>query len=262
MRPPLFVANWKMNKFLSETAAYVPKLADNLADVKKKMGSEYEVVLAPPATHLTTLIKAVENTKLRVGAQNCGTAKSGAFTGEISPAVLNEIGCPWVILGHSERRHVYKEDNALVQARLKAAVEEGLNVIFCVGELLQERKAGKTTSVIADQLGILTKNQIPPFAFSRIVVAYEPVWAIGTGENATPEQAEEVHLFIRNWFSEKFTRSEADALRILYGGSVKPENSGDIMAQKDVDGLLVGGASLDPVSFAKVIKNGLVKSGP
>jgi triosephosphate isomerase (TIM) len=257
MRTPIFAANWKMNKLVKETSEYVQKLGPLLSDLPKKMGVDYEVVLAPAATHLSMLSGLLVNTSFRLGAQNCGFAKFGAYTGESSPVVLRELGCEWVIVGHSERRHVFKEDDALIVSRMKAAVEEGLNVIFCVGEILQDRKAGKTFNTLERQLSILKQQPLSPPSFSRLVIAYEPVWAIGTGENATPQQAQEVHLFIRNWFGEKFSRSEADALRILYGGSVKAENAGQIMGQKDVDGLLVGGASLDPAVFSGVIKNGL-----
>ncbi len=255
-RTPIFAANWKMNKALSETADFVSRFQPLLAEIPTSLGKSYEVVLAPPATHLTSLAKYLSGTKILLGAQNCGGAKSGAFTGEISPVVLKELGCETVILGHSERRHVFQETDALVLTRCKAALEEGLQAMLCVGEKLEDRKAGKTFTTIERQLSILKDPKFPT-QWNRMVIAYEPVWAIGTGENATPEQAEEVHAFIRDWFSKNISSVEAPKMRILYGGSVKPENSAAIMSQKNVDGLLVGGASLDPVTFAGVVKNGL-----
>lgn len=256
-RTPIFAANWKMNKLVAETGEFVSRFKGLLADVPGTAGRDFEVVIAPPATHLTTLAREAKGTPLEVSGQNCGTAKWGAFTGEISPAVLKEVGCTHVIVGHSERRHVYKEDDALVAARAKAALDEGLKVIFCVGEVLAERKENKTFQRIETQLSVLLDKAFAN-GWSRLVIAYEPVWAIGTGENATPQQAQEVHAFIRRWVADRGFANEAGALRILYGGSVKPENAGQIMAQADVDGLLVGGASLDPTAFAGIVKNGLI----
>lgn len=246
-----------MNKAVAETGEFVSRFKALLADIPGTAGKSYEVVIAPPATHLATLALAVKGTAMEVGGQNCGTARAGAFTGEISPAVLKEVGCSHVILGHSERRHVYKEDDALIAARAKAALDEGLKVIFCVGEVLAERKENKTFQRVETQLSVLLDKAFVN-SWPRLVIAYEPVWAIGTGETATPQQAQEVHAFIRKWVSDKGLGKEAAALRILYGGSVKPENSGQIMSQPDVDGLLVGGASLDPTAFAGIVKNGLI----
>ncbi len=251
-RRPLFAANWKMNKLLKESESYVRQFQESLG----KNGA-CDVVLAPPATHLTLLSGLIAATSFQLGAQNCGIMKFGAYTGEISPAVIKEAGAQWVILGHSERRHVFKEEDLMILSRAKAAIEEGLNVILCVGEILQDRKVGKTFKVVESQLGVLKHSQFPTQGLKTLVVAYEPVWAIGTGENATPQQAEEVHQFIRGWASEKFSSEWAAGLRILYGGSVKAENAAQLMAQPNVDGFLVGTASLDPVSFAGVIKNGL-----
>lgn len=252
-RKLVFAANWKMNKAVKETAPFACDLLGKLKDVNSKVG--YEVVVAPPATHLTTLIGAAKGTPIQVSAQNCGTAKNGAFTGEISPVVLQEIGCRWVILGHSERRHVYKETDQLIAERLKAALTEKMVPIFCVGELITERKANETTKVVDRQLSVLksfSKDEL-----KDLVIAYEPVWAIGTGEVATPEQAEEVHLHIRSWLSSNLGQELANSMRILYGGSVKADNASAIMAKPNVDGLLVGGASLEANSFFGVIANGL-----
>ena len=234
-----------MNKSVRETPDFAPRLKAELANAPKV---EFEVVIAPPATHLMALGPALKSTGFKLAAQNCGQGKSGAFTGEISPVVLKELGCEYVILGHSERRHVYGEKDVLILARLKAAVDEGLKVILCVGEKLEERKAGKTFSVIETQMGILNGLNLG----AQLVVAYEPVWAIGTGENATPEQAQEVHAFIR-----KGLGSAGASTPIQYGGSVKPENAATLLAKADVDGFLVGGASLEAGTFAGVIKNGL-----
>lgn len=252
----LFAANWKMNKLVGETPEFVQRLTGLLADIPEKLGSEYQVVIGAPATHLTLLIKSLKDSSLEASAQNSGVAKFGAYTGEISPAMLKDIGCGWTIVGHSERRHFFKEDDLLVLSRTKAALEEGLKVILCVGEVLQERNSGKTTRVIENQLSILKQNQIDPSLFENLVIAYEPVWAIGTGETATPAQAQEVHHHIRSWCAKNLS-DQASSIRILYGGSVKPENSQQILSQPDVDGLLVGGASLDPVVFANLVKNGL-----
>lgn len=245
MRAPIFAANWKMNKTVKETPEFVPALRAALASVPSV---PYEVLIAPPATHLAALGGALRGTSWKLGAQNCGQAKSGAYTGEISPVVLKEVGCDFVILGHSERRHVYGETDRLVLARLTAAVAEGLKVILCVGEKLEERKANKTFSVIDTQLAILSGLSLG----SQLVIAYEPVWAIGTGENASPEQAQEVHAYIR-----KGLGAAGATTPILYGGSVKPDNAGALLGKPDVDGFLIGGASLEPGTFAGVIKNGL-----
>jgi len=253
----LFAANWKMNKSCREASEYPRALETQLKDVPFQIGKDYDVLLAPMSLQLAELGKQIEGKGIGLAAQNSGPGKSGAYTGELSPASIKELGCRWVILGHSERRHVFKEDDLLVLKRAQAAMEEGLNVMLCVGELLQDRKTGSTNQVIEAQLKILTEKKLPPDFAQRLIIAYEPVWAIGTGENATPEQAQEVHAFIRQWFSDKISAQAASQLRILYGGSVKPENAGEIMAEPDVDGLLVGSASLDPSVFAGVIKNGL-----
>lgn len=245
-----------MNKFVRETGDFVNQLSDLLSEVPT-VGSDYEVVIAPPSTHLVALSETMKNRHIGIGAQNCGFARFGAYTGETSPAVIKEIGGQWVVLGHSERRHIFKEDDSLVLSRMKAALEENLFVILCVGENLRDRDAGKTFETIEIQLSIFKQNQLPPDQLRNVVVAYEPVWAIGTGKTATPEQAQEVHHFIRNWFKEEIDAEFAEQLRILYGGSVKPDNSLQLMSQQDVDGFLVGGASLDPAQFANVVKNGL-----
>ncbi len=252
-RKLVFAANWKMNKSLKDTPVFVQDLSSRLRDLKTAVA--YETVIAPQATHLTTLISAAQGKNLFASSQNAGTAKSGAFTGEISPVVLKEIGCDWAILGHSERRHVYQETDALISQRLKAVLAEGLTPILCIGELIGERKANQTFTVVERQLSIL--KSFAKDELKTLVIAYEPVWAIGTGETATPEQAQEVHAHIRGWLSKELGQELANSMRILYGGSVKAENSETIMAKPDIDGLLVGGASLEAPSFYGVIANGL-----
>lgn len=255
-RIPIFAANWKMNKAVADIAPYVKGLVDQLNHAPAKLGTGFKVVIAPPATHLAALAQMTGGSAVESSAQNCGTAKSGAFTGEISPAVLKELGVKWAVVGHSERRHLYHENDALVFSRMKAALEEGLSVIFCVGEKIEERRANQTFTVVERQLSVL--KQLNAQLLPQIVIAYEPVWAIGTGENASPGQAQEVHSHIRNWTNQNLTQAFAQNVRVLYGGSVKPENAKDIMAEPDIDGFLVGGASLDATSFASVIKNGLL----
>jgi triosephosphate isomerase len=205
-----------------------------------------EIGLAPQAVCLPSLVRDIAGGAVIAVAQNCGPAESGAFTGEISPKTLKEIGVEWVLLGHSERRQVAGETPEYITKKCLAARSQGLKIIFCVGETLEQRKAGKTFSVLQKQL----EEFSGPFAPESAVVAYEPVWAIGTGETATPKQAAEVHAFIRQAIGNQ-------ACRILYGGSVKPELSKALMAEAEIDGLLVGGASLDANGFAEIILNGL-----
>lgn len=254
-RTPLYAANWKMNKALSEVDPFVATLRQRLSALPRRAGVDYETLVAPTALHLPGLVRSVAGTPVQTSAQNCGYEKTGAFTGEISPAVLAEMGVPWVILGHSERRHVFGESDDLVGKRLKAALDSGLKVILCVGEKLEARKAGKTLPVVEGQLSVL---QSAGFGnrWDKLVIAYEPVWAIGTGETATPAQAQEAHAFIRRWVSGVAPQA-APGLRILYGGSANAGNSGVLMKESDVDGLLVGGASLDANAFADLIRNGL-----
>jgi triosephosphate isomerase len=214
--------------------------------------SHCEIVICPPFTDLIAAVTAVKGTSIRIGAQNIGWAKEGAFTGEISGPMLNAIGATHTLIGHSERRQYFGENDATVLKRTLAALEFGLTPIVCVGELLADREAGNTEAVLRSQFqnGIagLTEQQ-----FAKIVIAYEPVWAIGTGKTATPEIAADAHRAIRGEVRAKFGKDAADAVRILYGGSVKPDNTKTLMAQPEIDGTLVGGASLDPVSFASIV---------
>ena len=246
-----------MNKLEAELPDFVGRLEAGLGDRKHDLGERFDVVLCPAMVHLGALARSLEGRALGLGAQNCGTTRFGAFTGEVSPVMLKELGVRWVLVGHSERRHVFNETDELVATRAKAALEEGLDVIYCVGELLEERKRGETFDVLRRQLAKL-EDAVAPAAWEAVTIAYEPVWAIGTGETATPQQAQEAHRFIRGWMDGKVPSPAA--IRILYGGSVKPENSASLMAQADVDGLLVGTASLDAAVFAGVVKNGLSES--
>jgi len=249
VRKPLFAANWKMNKTAAELSPFVGDLFTELAG--PGAGEVYQVLVAPPAVYLQALSVLARGKPMELAAQNCGTAASGAFTGELSPGMIRDVGANWALLGHSERRHVFGETDSLVEQRLKAALAGGLRVIFCVGETLEEREAAKTFAVLERQLQCL--SGFDAAARARIVVAYEPVWAIGTGRNATPGQAQEVHSWIRRWAGNE--------LRLLYGGSVKPDNAESLMAQADVDGFLVGGASLEAKPFAAIIRGGLAGKG-
>jgi triosephosphate isomerase len=239
--------NWKMYKTPAETTAFFEKfrpLAGN--------ASHCEVVICPPFIDLAAAVAAVNGSSIRIGAQNVAWAKEGAFTGEICGSMIASIGATHALVGHSERRQYFAETDETVLKRTQAALESGLTPIVCVGERLEEREGGRTAAVLEEQFrgGIagLTEQQ-----FAKIVIAYEPVWAIGTGKTATPEIAADAHRTIRAAVREKFGKEAADAIRILYGGSVKPDNTKTLMAQPEIDGVLVGGASLDPVSFASIV---------
>ncbi len=239
--------NWKMYKTPVETKTFFEKFLPLVAN------SEHcEVVICPPFTSLAAAVDAVKGTRVRIGAQNIAWAKEGAFTGEISGPMISAVGGTHTIVGHSERRQYFGETDETVLKRTQAALEFGLTPIVCVGERLEERESGKTEALLKSQFakGIagLTEQQ-----FAKIVIAYEPVWAIGTGKTATPEIAADAHRVIRAQVREKFGKDAADAIRILYGGSVKADNAKILMAQPEIDGVLVGGAALDPVSFASIV---------
>ena len=252
MRKIFVAGNWKMYTSRSEATA----LVKGLAGLKGHKG--LEVAVCPPFVYLPAVVEAVRGTTLKVGAQNCYFEPKGAFTGEVAPQMLVDVGCEYVILGHSERRHVLGETDALIAKKVVAALAAGLKVILCVGELLTERESGSTQSVVRRQteagLFGLTAEQM-----KNITVAYEPVWAIGTGKTATPQDANEVHSFIRKLMAGKFGSEVAGGLTIQYGGSVKPENAFDLLSQSDIDGALVGGASLKADSFAAIV-DGAVKA--
>lgn len=246
-RTPLVVANWKMNHGIADTIKFYTEFS------RATLPENVEVVICPPFTSLYTLSVAIgESAGIMLGAQNCHYKANGAYTGEVSVEFLKELGCQFVIVGHSERRHIFHEDDKLISKKLGQALYQGLSPIFCVGEMENDRKAGKTFDIIGAQLEMglhnCDKDQV-----AQIVVAYEPVWAIGTGNTATSDQAQEVHRFIRRWISDHFGTSYAAEVRILYGGSVKPDNINKLMAQPDIDGVLVGGASLKPKDFVEII---------
>ncbi len=239
--------NWKMYKTPAETTAFFEKFRPLV------QSSEHcEIVICPPFTNLAAAVAAAQGTNIRVGSQNIAWAKEGAFTGEISGGMLQAVGVTHAIIGHSERRQYFCETDETVLKRTQAALDAGLTPIVCVGERLEEREGGKTEAVLEAQFqkGIagLSEQQ-----FAKIVIAYEPVWAIGTGKTATPDMAADAHRAIRAQVLGKFGKGAADSVRILYGGSVKPDNARQLMAQPEIDGVLVGGASLDPVGFASIV---------
>jgi triosephosphate isomerase len=246
MRRPMIAGNWKMFKTIPEAVSLATEIR-NGAD-----RPEVEVLVAPPFTALAAVAAALDGSTVRLAAQNMHAEKEGAFTGEICPAMLRDVGCSHVILGHSERRQLFGETDEGVARKTKVALEAGLVPISCLGETLAEREAGKTMDVVGRQVDAVLRALTAREA-SSIVIAYEPVWAIGTGKVATPEQAQEVHAFIRKRIGEVHGVTVADTLRVLYGGSVKPDNVAGLMALADVDGALVGGASLKADSFLKLV---------
>ncbi len=247
-RKPLIAANWKMYKTIAEAISFVEEFQRLIGPL-----TDREVVIAPPFTALAALRAAVGQEGFRVAAQNCHWEEKGAFTGEISTVMLKDIGCEYVIIGHSERRHIFLETDDMIAKKVTAAYHSGLTPILCVGEKLDEREAGKTFEVLARQLDAVSQN-LTGDEMTRLVIAYEPVWAIGTGKTASPEQAQEAHAFIRDRCAASFEKRIANAVRIVYGGSVKPDNVDALMANADVDGLLVGGASLEVASFQRIVQ--------
>lgn len=248
MRKPVIAGNWKMYKLLAEAVDTAVALKPLVANA-----THCEVVIAPVFTAIKTLADRLEGSNIRIAAQDCALQNEfGAHTGEVAPVMLRDVGCTYVIIGHSERRQYYGEKNESVNKKTKAALSAGLAAIVCVGESLSEREAGDAESVVKSQLfGGLAGLTVSDL--ERIIIAYEPVWAIGTGKTATPEQAQEMHGFIRRVLAETHGADAADSLRILYGGSVKPDNIASLMKNEDVDGGLVGGASLEAESFAKIV---------
>lgn len=247
MRKPLIAANWKMYKTPVETERFLSSFLPLAHDETKS-----EIVICPPAVDLTFSLQAVHGSKIHIGAQNMHWAEEGAYTGEISAPMLTALGVTHVIIGHSERRQYFAETDELVHAKLVTALKHRLVPILCVGEHLHEREAGETDQVLSRQISVALR-QIDPAQLHPVVVAYEPVWAIGTGRTATPAIAAEAHLLIRSEVAHVAGRAVADPMRILYGGSVKPENATDLLSQPEIDGALVGGASLDPQSFARIV---------
>ena len=239
--------NWKMYKTPAETVQFFEKFGPLVAN-----SSHCEIVICPPYVDLCAAVAAAKGSQVKIGAQNIAWAKEGAFTGEICGSMLVALGVTHAIIGHSERRQYFGETDETVLKRTQAALESGITPIVCIGELLADREADITAAVLISQFqkGI---SGLTPLQFAKIVIAYEPVWAIGTGKIATPEIAADAHRTIRGQVREKFGKEAADAIRILYGGSVKPDNTKTLMAQPEIDGVLVGGASLDPVSFASIV---------
>ena len=248
MRKPVIAGNWKMNKTVAESVELVESLKVLLKDV-----NDVKAVVCPPYLAVKTVSDILKDSNIGVGAQNIYWEAAGAFTGEISAEMLLETGADYVILGHSERRQYFGETNETVNKKVKKAHDVGLNPIVCVGEMLEDREAGNTEKVVDDHvtnsLKGLTADQM-----KKTIVAYEPVWAIGTGKTATPEQAQEVHAFIRKRIAELWDQATADAVIIQYGGSMKPENVKELLAKSDIDGGLIGGAALKADSFEKLVK--------
>jgi triosephosphate isomerase (TIM) len=247
-RKKLIASNWKMYKNPTQTREFfrdfLPLVADHTRD---------EIVVCPPYVDLCAAVEAVKGSNVAVGAQDLHWEKDGAYTGEISRSMLLDVGCTHVIIGHSERRQYFGETDDVVNLKLKAALEAGLTPIVCVGEVLEEREAGLTEDVLRRQC-LRAFHAVSGKKAGRLVVAYEPVWAIGTGKTATPQLAADAHILIRGEAAKAFGQEFADKLRILYGGSVKPENATSLMSEQEIDGALVGGASLDPKSFAAIVK--------
>ena len=239
--------NWKMYKTPAETNAFFEKFLPMVAQ-----SSHCEIVICPPYTDLFSAVAAAKGSAVRIGSQSVAWAKEGAFTGEISGAMIVDTGATYALVGHSERRQYFCETDETVLKRARAALEAGLTPIVCVGERLEERECGRTDEVLASQCANGIAG-LSPVEFEKIVIAYEPVWAIGTGKTATPEIAADAHRAIRGQVRDKFGKDAAAAVRILYGGSVKPDNARALMAQPEIDGVLVGGASLDPASFASIV---------
>lgn len=248
MIKPVIAGNWKMNKKIAESIELVKSLKDLVSDI-----NQVEIIVCPPFTSLYLVSEILKGGNIQLGGQNCYLKESGAYTGEISPQMLLDVGCKWTIIGHSERRQYFNETDSLLNQKLKYVVETGLKIMFCVGETLDEREGNQTESVLRRQI-LEGLRDLTPEQLKNIVIAYEPVWAIGTGKNATKEQAQEAHAFIRSLIEREFGKSTAETIPIQYGGSVKPENAKELISQPDVNGFLVGGASLKADSFAEIIK--------
>ena len=247
MRKKIVAGNWKMNTVAQEGTDLAKAVAQKAAQIPENVG----LIIAPPFTHLCCVSKAIEGSKVELAAQNCADHTSGAYTGEVSAAMLKSVGCKWTILGHSERRQYYGETDEKLVEKTRLALAEGLGVILCVGENLSQREAGEHFKVCQEQI----KNVLYNFTaedMAKIIVAYEPVWAIGTGKTATAEQAEEIHACIRQTLAQKFGAQVAEDTTILYGGSCKPSNAKELFAQKDIDGGLIGGAALKADDFIAI----------
>lgn len=253
MRRYLFAGNWKMNKIISEAKEFATKIINELKDIK-----EVEIAIFPPFTALYEVYKVIKDSNIKLGAQNLWHEDKGAYTGEISPSFIVDVGCKYVIIGHSERRKYISEDDELVNRKIKAAIKWKLTPIVCIGESLEEREKGDTYKVIEQEFTHGVKR-LTGEEFSQTIIAYEPIWAIGTGRTATPETAEEAHKFIRKLIQNKYSEEVAANYQILYGGSVTPDNIEGLISEENIDGALVGGASLDIDSFTQIVKRSLYK---
>lgn len=250
MRIKVIAGNWKMNNDLNESKDLISKLLAGL----KNSNANCEVVICPPFTSLSEASAMIKGSTIKLGAQNLHQEENGAFTGEVSAKMLLNTGCEFVIIGHSERRTIFTESDELINKKIIRALKNNLKPIFCVGELLEEREKNITEQVIKSQV-LKGLENFSVGGLKNLIIAYEPVWAIGTGKTATPQQAEEVHHFIRKLIENHFSEEFAENLRILYGGSVKPDNSNNLLSQKNIDGALVGGACLNADSFLNIIKS-------
>jgi triosephosphate isomerase (TIM) len=249
MRRPIVVGNWKMNMLISNSNTWVEEFIKS----SNHLGA-FDIVIAPPFTSLSVICKSLEGTKVQLAGQNMASEREGALTGEVSALMLKEVGCSYVLLGHSERRQYYAESNELINKKIFIACENELNVIFCIGESIEDRNKGEANNVLEKQL-LKGLEGLIEGKLNRIAIAYEPIWAIGSGVTPSPNQVQDVHSFIRNWCKKSFGKNIAEAIRILYGGSVDSQNSPPLMALPDVDGLLIGGASLRSKSFYDIIKS-------
>jgi triosephosphate isomerase len=245
MRKPCIAANWKMNKTAAETSSFLKEFMPLVKDVK-----DVEIVIAPPFTSLHAAAAILSNTNAGLAAQNLFYEEKGAYTGEIAPSMLTDAGCSHVIVGHSERRQYFKESDEILNRKTKIARKHNLQVIFCIGESLEERESGRTFDILKREIEEGLK-EVPAIG---IIVAYEPIWAIGTGKTATTEQAQDAHCYIRERLASLYGSAQADGIRVLYGGSVTPDNIDALMKCADVDGALVGGASLKADSFSRIVK--------
>ncbi len=255
-RRPLIAGNWKMNGTLAEAKTITQAVVKSAGAIH-----DADILLCPPFTALTAVGELIKGSAIGLGAQNAYSEAKGAFTGEISVSMLKEVGCSYVIIGHSERRQFFGDTDELIQKKVRAVLAGGLNAILCVGETLEIREKGTTWQVIQKQLEVALDKTDPAQATAQLTIAYEPVWAIGTGRNATPAQAQEVHAQIRAWLTQRFGKTAAEAIRIQYGGSVKPDNALELMSQPDVNGGLIGGASLDPKAFVAIIEAAVQAKG-
>jgi triosephosphate isomerase len=251
VRTPFIAGNWKMNADTASAAALAGGVRDGAGS-----RTDVDLVICPPFPYLGGVRAALQGSRVQLGAQNCYCEARGAFTGEISPLMLKDVGCAWVILGHSERRQILGETDELIQRKVGLALASGLRVILCVGETLARRQKQQTEIIVRDQLAGALAG-LRGEHWPNVVIAYEPVWAIGTGVNATPDQAQTVHAFIRSWVGSQAGAAAGAAVRILYGGSVNPDNAASLLAMPDVDGFLVGGASLKVADFCAIINNGV-----